>query len=102
MIDLVTIHTLAEDTPLLDFPEAMRGPFHSVCGWDYSRLLVASDRPYNRYCDGAAYDAWGVDRTKGGVVVLRPDLHIGWLGELEDFEAMEKYFQGVLGDAWAA
>nr|WNS47927.1 CapL [Capnodium sp. TTI-000886] len=101
MLNFTTIHTSKEEIPLLDFPEAMRGPFHPVFGWDYSRVLVDSDRPYDRYCDGAAYDAWGVDRTKGAVVVLRPDLHVGWIGDLEDFGSMEKYFENIFGKAWA-
>lgn len=100
LINLLTIHTGGDETPLLDFPTAVRGPYHRLYGWDYSRVLVDMARPYDRYADGKAYEAWGVDRARGAVVVLRPDMHIGWLGDLEDFDALEGYFSGLLGATW--
>jgi phenol 2-monooxygenase len=100
MINLIAIHTSAKDHPLLEFHEAMRGPNHSRFGWDASKVMADIEVPYDRYCDGTAYSTWGVDRTKGAVVVLRPDLHIGWIGNLEDYAQLEKFFEGALGQAW--
>jgi hypothetical protein len=28
---------------------------------------------------------------------VRPDMHIGWVGGLEDVDAMDKYFVSVFG-----
>lgn len=101
MINFVTIMGSHHDTPLLDLPEAMRGPNDKTFGWDYSRVLSDRDVPYDRYCDGKAYDIYGVDREKGCVAVIRPDMHIGWVGDLEDFKELEAFFEGVFGKAWA-
>jgi phenol 2-monooxygenase len=101
LINLLTIHTSQQDFPLTQVHEALRGPYHPSFGWDSSRVLIDADIPYDRYCDGTAYETWGVDRSKGALLVLRPDLHIGWAGQLEDYEKLEAYFKKSLGDAWA-
>ncbi|OAA72922.1 Monooxygenase, FAD-binding protein [Akanthomyces lecanii RCEF 1005] len=94
-VSLVAIHTAidAHDTlPLLAFPSALRGPFDpNYHGWDASRLFVDAPVHYDRYCDGLAYSRWGIDRLRGAVVVVRPDMHVGWVGELED-DGLERYF----------
>jgi phenol 2-monooxygenase len=100
MVDLLTIHSGQgyEASSLFDFPEILRGPFDPhYHGWDYSKICVDAAVHYDRYCDGRAYDLWGVDRGRGAVVVVRPDMHVGWVGGLEDVDAMEKYFVGVFG-----
>ncbi|KAF2773336.1 putative phenol 2-monooxygenase [Teratosphaeria nubilosa] len=101
MINFVTLHCSKEEPrPTLELPEAMRGPYHPVFGWDSTRVWIDRDVPYDRYCDGRAYEAYGVDSTKGCVAVLRPDMHIGYVGGLEDFDGLVKFFQGVFGASW--
>lgn len=99
MIEVLAIHS-AVDSPdaisMFDFPTALYGPFDSdYHGWDHTRLLIDQAVHYDRYCDGLAYKRWGVDRTKGAVVVVRPDMHVGWVGNLEDTKALESYFTTI-------
>jgi phenol 2-monooxygenase len=81
---------------MFDFPVALYGPFDAdYHGWDHTRIHVDQAVHYDRYCDGLAYERWGVDRTKGAVVVIRPDMHVGWVGDLEDTQAIELYFSTI-------
>lgn len=96
VIDTVAIHCAKRDeVEIFDFPEILR-PVDAKRGVDYDKIWVDEDQELDQDCDGKAFDKWGVDRTKGAVVVMRPDQYIGWIGELEDVEEMEKYFRGVL------
>ncbi|KAI5381154.1 hypothetical protein J4E82_000354 [Alternaria postmessia] len=99
MIDLLAIHSTVGSTDsisMFDFPVALYGPFDAdYHGWDHTRIHVDQAVHYDRYCDGLAYERWGVDRTKGAVVVIRPDMHVGWVGDLEDTQAIELYFSTI-------
>lgn len=99
IVSLVAIHSTvgaSDSINLFDFPAALRGPFDpSYHGWDFSRIFVDTPVHYDRYCDGQAYKRWGIDRTRGAVVVVRPDMHVGWVGEMED-SALEAYFANLL------
>lgn len=100
MISLLTIHSGQDyaSHSLFDLPEVLRGPFDpEYHGWDYGRIFVDAAVHYDRYCDGRAYDMWGVDRGRGAVVVVRPDMHVGWVGELEDVGGLEEYFVSMFG-----
>lgn len=48
--------------------------------------------------DGNAYEGYGVDKERGCVVALRPDGYTGFIGGLEDVDALEGYFEGCLLD----
>ncbi|KAJ5301913.1 Phenol 2-monooxygenase [Penicillium antarcticum] len=99
MVSLLAIHSTvdaSESISPFEFPAALRGPFDpSYHGWDFSRIFVDAPVHYDRYCDGRAYTRWGIDRTRGAVVVVRPDMHVGWVGELED-HALEAFFANLL------
>jgi phenol 2-monooxygenase len=45
------------------------------------------------------YQLRGIDRTKGAVVIVRPDQYIGHVLPLDDFEAFDQYFATYLIDA---
>ncbi|GKU08317.1 unnamed protein product [Fusarium langsethiae] len=79
-----------------DLPEAMRGQFDPECfGWEYETAFVDAKLPAVAECDGKAYERWGVDEHNGAVVVVRPDMHVGWIGAVEDVEGLEGYFESL-------
>lgn len=95
VIEVLTIHSSKRtDTELLrDFPDILH-PFDSQTGWDYDKVYVDDESYHEGF--GDAYKNYGVDPAKGAVVAVRPDQYVGWVGELEDFGDLEKYFEGCL------
>ena len=43
-----------------------------------------------------AYEHLGIDRTRGCLVVVRPDQHVSYVGELEDIDKVELFLVGCL------
>ncbi|KAK4209601.1 phenol hydroxylase [Rhypophila decipiens] len=95
VIEVLTIHSSKRvDTELLrDFP-AILHPLDPHRGWDYDKVFVDDVSYHEGY--GDAYKNYGVDRERGCVVVVRPDQYVAWVGELDDFEHLERYFAGCL------
>lgn len=95
-VDVLTIHTSPwKEVEFFDFPEILR-PFDPVNGWAYDKIWCDDACMFDRYCDGTAYEKWGVDRVLGALVVVRPDQYIGWVGELGDVEELTQYLDGIL------
>ncbi|CAG7916570.1 unnamed protein product [Penicillium olsonii] len=95
-IDIFTIHCAPwREVEFFDFPEVLR-PLSMVTGYAYEKIWCDDACIFDRYCDGTAYEKWGVDRALGKLVVIRPDQYIGWTGDLEDLQGMTQYFDGVL------
>lgn len=45
---------------------------------------------------GQAYEKYGVDPAVGAAVILRPDQYVSWVGEFDDYEAMDGFFSGFM------
>lgn len=87
---ILTIHSAPrQQVEFHDFPPLLR-PFDEELGYDYNRIFVDEESYYEGH--GHAYEGYGVDRTKGCVIVVRPDQHVAWIGELEDVQGLEAYF----------
>lgn len=95
VVEVLTIHSSKRtDTELLrDFPEILH-PFDKSTGWNYDKVF-ADDVSYHEGF-GDAYQNYGVDKERGCVVIVRPDQYVAWVGELDDFEGLQKYFEGCL------
>ncbi|KAI1642261.1 putative phenol 2-monooxygenase [Daldinia loculata] len=95
VIEVLTIHSAKRtETDLIrDFPEILH-PFNPHTGWDYDKVFV-DDASYHEGV-GDAYMKYGVDKERGCVVVARPDQYVGWVGDLEDFDDLQRYFEGCL------
>ncbi|KAK3391193.1 phenol hydroxylase [Podospora didyma] len=95
VVEVLTIHSSKRtDTELLrDFPDMLH-PFDKYKGWDYDKVFV-DDVSYHEGF-GDAYTNYGVDKEHGCVVAVRPDQYVGWVGDLEDFEGLQRYFEGCL------
>jgi phenol 2-monooxygenase len=95
-IDVFTIHCAPwKEVGFFDFPDCLR-PFSTTTGYAYEKIWCDDTCIFDRYCDGTAYEKWGVDRNLGALVVIRPDQYIGWVGRLEDVQGMTRYFDDVL------
>ncbi|KAI8720130.1 hypothetical protein NCS52_00457700 [Fusarium sp. LHS14.1] len=95
VIEVLTIHSSKrQETELLrDFPDILH-PYDEQVGWDYEKVHVDDESYHEGY--GDAYKNYGVDKKRGCVVAVRPDQYVGWIGELEDFDDLSKYFEGFL------
>lgn len=93
-IEVLAIHSAkrTEAEFFRDFPAVLR-PFDKHQGWDYDKIFV-DDVSYHEGF-GDAYKNYGVDKERGCVVVARPDQYVGWVGELEDFEGLQSYLEGI-------
>ena len=94
IIQVLTVHSAPRTTvDIFAFPELLR-PFDGQRGWEYDAIFV-DDMSYHEG-HGEAYKNYGIDQEKGCVVITRPDQHVGYIGELEDVEAVNRYFEGTL------
>ena len=94
VIEILMIHSAPrQEMELLDLHEIFH-PFDERRGWDYEKVFV-DDQSYHEG-HGEAYKNYGVDKERGCVVIARPDQHVGWIGEMEDMEAVDRYFSDVL------
>ncbi len=94
-VEVLTIHSAKRtETELLrDFPDVLH-PFNSHTGWDYNKVFVDDESYHEGF--GDAYKNYGVDKQRGCVVAVRPDQYVGFVGELEDFDDLQRYFEGCL------
>ena len=94
VIEVLSIHSAPRyEIELADLPEVLH-PFDKKRGWDYDKVFA--DDATVEGDGGEAYRRYGVDRQRGCVVVVRPDQHVAWKGELEDASQMDDYFSGFL------
>lgn len=95
VVEVLTIHSSKRtETELLrDFPEVLH-PFDEHSGWDYNKVFVDDESYHEGF--GDAYGHYGVDKERGCMVAVRPDQYVAWVGELEDFGGLQKYFEGCL------
>ena len=94
VIEVLIIHSAPRtEIALLDLPEIYH-PFDPKKGWDYDKVFVDDDSYHEGH--GHAYKNYGIDEERGCVVIVRPDQHVGWIGDLEDVSDMDQYFSGIL------
>ena len=94
VIEILTVHSAKRtEVELLSLPDILH-PFDTKFGWNYEKVF-ADDLSYHEG-HGEAYKKYGVDKERGCAVIVRPDQYVGWVGELEDLDAMDRYFSGIL------
>ncbi|POY76369.1 hypothetical protein BMF94_0566 [Rhodotorula taiwanensis] len=86
IIDVVTIHC-AERTAveLYDFPQP--SIFHPH---KYDSVFV--DGPSHYHGDGKAYEAYGISKEEGAIVVVRPDQYVALIAGLGDTDVLDAFF----------
>ncbi|ESZ91716.1 putative FAD monooxygenase [Sclerotinia borealis F-4128] len=94
LIEVLMIHSAPRiKIELLDLPDIFH-PWSKRDGHDYWKVYV-DDVSYHEG-HGMAYEGYGVDKMRGCAIVLRPDQYVSWMGELEDTEEMERFFEGFM------
>ena len=91
LIDILTIHSSPRDNvELSDFPELLH-PFDAQSGWAYDKIFIDMKPYYGEH--GQAYQNYGIDRKSGCVIIVRPDQHVSWIGDLKDVQDVQNYFE---------
>lgn len=94
VIEVLTVHSAPrQETTIFDFKPAFR-PWDEADGYDYWKIFV-DDQSYHEG-HGEAYKNYGIDPNKGCALILRPDQYVSWIGEMDDYEAMDKFFSGFM------
>ncbi|KAF7166589.1 hypothetical protein CNMCM5623_000184 [Aspergillus felis] len=87
-ISIYLIHSASRlDVELLDLPEIFR-PFSDMHGVDYGRVY-ADEKSYHSG-GGNAYSSYGI-APEGCMILLRPDQHISFIGDLEDVASLCRF-----------
>lgn len=94
VIDVLTVHSAPrQEATIFDFPVVFR-PWDERDGWDYWKIYV-DDQSYHEG-HGQAYQHYGVDPETGCAVVLRPDQHVSFVTEVDDYEGLDRFFSGFM------
>ncbi|GAA6022017.1 hypothetical protein JCM10207_002409 [Rhodosporidiobolus poonsookiae] len=90
VISVVTIHAANRtDVELYDFPQP--SIFHP-----HNYKIIYVDGPSHHRGDGKAYEAYGISKDEGALVVVRPDQYVGLVTSLDDTSALDAYFAQFL------
>ncbi|KAM0230071.1 hypothetical protein ACHAP5_011460 [Fusarium lateritium] len=91
--EILTIHSAPRDkVELLSLPDIFH-PFSGEYGWDYDKVFV-DDNSYHEG-HGQAYNNYGIDVKRGCMIIIRPDQYVSWIGELEDVDDVNQFFEGI-------
>lgn len=94
VIETLLVHAAPRrDVTVFDFPEVFR-QFDELEGWDYWKIYVDDESYHEGH--GHAYQKYGIDAGVGCVLVLRPDHHTSYVGPLEDYESLRRFFDGIM------
>ncbi|KAL8880632.1 MAG: hypothetical protein Q9198_001997 [Flavoplaca austrocitrina] len=94
---LLTIHSaLRQAVEMHDFPPLLF-PYDEELGYDYNCIFVDGESYYEGH--GRAYEGYGIDAERGCLVLIRPDQHVAWIGELENVQGLEAFFARILVEA---
>ncbi|EXJ73045.1 uncharacterized protein A1O5_04194 [Cladophialophora psammophila CBS 110553] len=94
VIEVLSVHSAKrQEVTIFDFPEVFR-PWDDGDGWDYWKIHVDDVSYHEGY--GDAYRNYGIDRARGCALILRPDQYVSWVGDMDDYESMDKFFSGFM------
>lgn len=94
VIEVLTVHAGPRTSvEMLDLPEAFH-PYSKTMGWDYWKVFV-DDQSYHEG-HGQAYANYGIDSVRGASIIVRPDQYVSWVGEVEDYDNMERFFSAFM------
>ncbi|PKY09148.1 hypothetical protein P168DRAFT_308796 [Aspergillus campestris IBT 28561] len=90
LIEVLTVHAGPRTAvELLDLPEAFH-PYDKESGWDYWKVFV-DDQSYHEG-HGHIYVNYGINPDHGASMIIRPDQYVSWVGEVDDYAEMSRFF----------
>ena len=94
LIECLAVHASPRTkVDIFHFPLIFR-PFTTTDGWDYSKICVDDESYHEGH--GEAYKSYGIDPSRGCAVILRPDQYVSWVGEMDDYDMMNRFFSGFM------
>lgn len=94
VIEVLTVHAGPRTSiELQDLPSAFH-PYDPKLGWDYWKVFV-DDQSYHEG-HGQVYANYGINPAYGASIIVRPDQYVSWVGELDDYENMRRFFSGFM------
>lgn len=94
VFEVLTVHAAPRtDKAIFDFAEILR-PFHEVDGWDYHKIFVDDQSFHEGH--GRLYETFGIDAAVGCAVIIRPDQYVSYVGAVDDYESLDKFFSGFM------
>ena len=60
------------------------------------RVIIDDDMGVRGHNSGGGYETFGIDPSRGAIVVVRPDSVTGAIAPLQKIEALDEYFDGFL------
>jgi phenol 2-monooxygenase len=91
VIEVLTIHTSdRNDIDVLSLPNIFH-PWSESKGHHYWRIFARDN-------DGGddIHKAFGIDKDVGCLLVVRPDQHVAYIGDLWDLESIGRFFENIL------
>ena len=93
-IEIITIHASPRTkVELLELPEVLH-PWNKQLGWDYWKVYADDKDIQGEH--GEAYQKCAIDKSRGNLVVVRPDGYVGMVAELSDLDSVNIYFSGFM------
>ncbi|KAH7242661.1 FAD binding domain-containing protein [Fusarium tricinctum] len=91
VFDLLVLHSASrDDVEIADLPPFL---FKNADPW---RQVFVDNNQIRTWTLSEAYEKYGVSRETGCIVLVRPDRHVMYIGELEDGAEMVKLMSSVL------
>lgn len=93
VFEVLAIHNAPRtETSFFDFPEVYR-PFDQVDGWDYWKIFVDDESYHEGH--GHIYENLRIDPA-GCSVIIRPDQYVSYVGPMEAYDELNKFFSGFM------
>lgn len=90
VFEILTIHAAPRHSvELLSLPDVFH-PYDEKLGWDYWKVFVDDESYHEGH--GHAYENYGIDPSRGCLIVVRPDQYVSWVGEMEDLAEINSFF----------
>lgn len=92
-VEVLVVHCADRNrVSLLDWHEVYR-PWSSDEGYDYWRVFADAESTHDGH--GRVYKRLDLDGKKGCCAVVRPDGYVGAVVDVDDFQGLRGYFEGV-------